>query len=182
MKKSRRTIVSVFGSSYPREGEPAYHEAYELGRLLAEAGYRVCNGGYGGVMEASARGAKSAGGFTIGVTCTSVGGSTPNKWIDEVVETAMLVDRLQKLVALGDAYVVMPGGTGTLLELAAIWEFTNKGLMHSKPIIVVGAYWKPVIETLRVQLISEGSIAAAGAVVEAVSPQHCVEILRTRLT
>ncbi|MER3524385.1 MAG: DNA-binding protein [Ignavibacteria bacterium] len=182
MKESKRTIVSVFGSSHPREGEPDYREAYELGARLAATGFVVCNGGYGGVMEASARGAKSARGVTIGVTCASFSGSTPNKWIDEVVETVTLVDRLQKLVALGDAYVVMKGGTGTLLELAAVWEFTTKGLMRSKPIVVLGAYWKPVIETLRVQLIHEGSIAAARAILEAESPQQCIEILRTRLT
>ncbi len=174
-------IVCVFGSSHPRENEEAYAVAYEVGKLLATRGLIVANGGYSGIMEASARGAKSAAGKTIGVTIRSSAGRTANKWIDTVIEKDSLVERLATLVSLGDAYVILQGGTGTLLELAAVWEFTNKQLMPPKPIIAVGDFWNDVISTLRHQLFAEGSSRAADAVVSVQTPQQCVEHLRTIL-
>ncbi len=174
-------IVTVFGSSQPVEGDADYAVAFELGERLAAAGFSVCNGGYGGIMEASARGAKSRGGRTIGITFRSAGRNA-NRWIDEVIEMNSLLERLQKLIALGDAYVVLPGGTGTMLELAAVWEFINKNMMPAKPAVALGPFWKDVIRTLRDQLRAEGSAAAAEAIVLADSPQQCVEILRTRLS
>lgn len=171
-------VITVFGSSHPSEGDPDYDLAFELGKRLAAAGFVVCNGGYGGVMEASARGARSAGGRTIGVTIR--GGGRANRWIDEVIEMASLVERLHKLIALGDAYVVLRGGTGTLLELAAVWEFINKNLMETKPVVALGPFWADVIRTLQAQLRAEGS-AAADAVTIVESPQQCVDVLRRRV-
>ena len=75
-------IVTVFGSSRAKKGGRPYEEAYQLGRLLAQADFIVCNGGYGGLMEASARGAKEAGGKTVGVTTEAFGKSSPNAWLD----------------------------------------------------------------------------------------------------
>ena len=109
--------VTVFGSSLPGEGSTAYVEAQRLGRLLAEAGYAVCNGGYGGLMEASARGAREAGGHTIGITCV-IWPRPANPYIVEEVRTQNFPERLMTLIERGDAYLVLPGGTGTLAELA----------------------------------------------------------------
>lgn len=148
-------IITIFGSSRPSESDPLYHLAYELGKVCAEAGWTVCNGGYGGIMEASARGAKEAGGSTIGVTVSAFA-RRANKWIDREIHVSTLNERLMKLVELGDAYVILKGGTGTLLELAYVWEFINKGLMTEKPIVVVGEFWNSVIETLREELMGEG--------------------------
>jgi uncharacterized protein (TIGR00730 family) len=170
-------IVTIFGSSHPREGDADYALAFEVGTQLAGAGFTVCNGGYGGIMEASARGAKSVGGTTIGITIKP---APPNPWIDKVMEMNTLVERLQKLILLGDAYVVLKGGTGTLLELAAVWEFTNKNLMDVKPILALGSFWQPVVETVKSQLIVEGS-SAADAITLVDTPQQLVEVLRTRL-
>ena len=61
--------ITIFGSSLPQQGTVAYEDAQRLGRLLAEAGFAIANGGYGGLMEASARGAREAGGHTVGITC-----------------------------------------------------------------------------------------------------------------
>lgn len=178
---TKRIIVSVFGSSHPREGDADYAFAYDLGALLARQGYTVCNGGYGGVMEASARGAKSAGGTTIGVTFRASGGRAANPWIDEVIEMETLMERLHKLISLGDAYAVLRGGTGTMLELAAVWEFLNKRMMPPKPVVALGTFWADVVHTLREQLRAENS-AAAEAVALAHSPQQFVDVLRTRLS
>ncbi|NLE28736.1 MAG: LOG family protein [Phycisphaerae bacterium] len=139
-------IITVFGSSKPQPGEAAYKTAYELGRALASAGYTVCNGGYGGTMEAGARGAKDAGGRTIGVTCGIFGRSGPNAFLDKIIETDSLYPRLTKLIELGDGYIVLPGGSGTLVELSLVWEMVAKKLMCPKPIVLMGDFWKPVID------------------------------------
>lgn len=147
------TTVTIFGSSLPGEGSPAYDDARQLGRLLAGRGFAVCNGGYGGLMEASARGAREAGGHTVGITC-SLWPSKANPWIVEEVRAASFMERLSGLVERADAYVVLPGGTGTLAELALVWEMMNKSVLARtvggrKPLLVMAPYWQAVIDCLR---------------------------------
>ena len=144
-------IITVFGSSQPLPLSPAYQTAYALGRVIAEAGWTLCNGGYGGTMEASAKGAVDAGGHTIGVTCNVLGWrGGPNPYIRQDVPTFDLVTRLNTLVRLGNAYVVLPGGTGTLLELALVWELFNKHLLRrAAPIVLLGDHWTPVSALIR---------------------------------
>ncbi len=155
--------VTVFGSSLPAEGSAAYEEARRLGRLLAGRGFAICNGGYGGLMEASARGAREAGGHTIGVTCTTWPGAA-NRWIVEEVRAASFLERLTTLIERGDAYVVLPGGTGTLAELALVWEMMNKSALARsvggrKPLLVMAPYWQPVMDCLE----QEGGLNSPGA-------------------
>jgi uncharacterized protein (TIGR00730 family) len=144
--------VTIFGSSLPAEDNATYAEARHLGRLLAEQGLVVCNGGYAGLMEASSRGAREAGGHTIGVTC-SIWSSLANRWVAEEVRTSSFPERIITLIERGDAYVVLPGGTGTLAELALAWEMMNKSTLSRtvggrKPLLVMESYWKPVIDCL----------------------------------
>jgi uncharacterized protein (TIGR00730 family) len=144
--------VTIFGSSIPGEGTEIYQEAQQLGRRLALAGFAICNGGYGGLMEASARGARESGGHTIGVTC-NVWTATANRWIAEEVRTRTFMERLLTLIERGDSYIVLPGGTGTLAELALVWEMMNKSALSRsvggrKPLVVMTPYWQPVIECL----------------------------------
>jgi len=142
-----KLITTIFGSSLPQRGSREYATAYECGKQLAGIGMTVCNGGYGGTMEASAKGAREAGGKTLGVT-VSTWSRSANAWIQEEVKTASLLERLTKLVELGSAYVVLPGGSGTLLELACVLEMINKGIIGRKPILLVGDYWDGLVETL----------------------------------
>ncbi len=173
-------IIVVFGSSRPKQGEAEYQLAQALGAELAKAGFIVCNGGYAGIMEASARGAKEAGGSTIGVTVTEF--SKPaNRSIDKEIRLPTLTERLMKLVELGDAYVILKGGTGTLLELAYVWEFINKGLLREKPIVVVGNFWNGVIDTLREELIWEGLGDCSKLITQAATPEECVALLKEKL-
>ncbi len=144
--------VTIFGSSIPGEGTEAYQEAQQLGQLLAEAGFAVCNGGYGGLMEASARGARESGGHTVGVTC-DVWPAAANRWILEEVRTSTFMQRLLTLVERGDSYIALPGGTGTLAELALVWEMMNKSSLSQaiggrKPLVAMAPYWQPVIQCL----------------------------------
>jgi uncharacterized protein (TIGR00730 family) len=146
MKKAR--VVTVFGSSRPRPGNAHYAEAHALGAALASAGFAVCSGGYGGVMEAVSRGAKEAGGHTLAVTAKFFR-VRANQWIDEEIRVDTWQDRLFKLIECGHGFVACPGGTGTLVELAVVWEMLNKGAMKRKPLVTLGEFWRPVIERVR---------------------------------
>src|SRR5258707_9197702 len=93
-------IITVFGSSRPREGEPDYEEARNLGRALAQDGFAVCSGGYGGVMAGVSRGAKEAGGKTYGVTAEFFAAAKINTWVDVEVRTVTWQERLFELIRL----------------------------------------------------------------------------------
>jgi uncharacterized protein (TIGR00730 family) len=141
-------IITVFGSSRPREGDAHYALARHLGSELASRGFAVCSGGYGGVMEAVSRGAKDAGGSTIGIV-SEFFTSRANRWIDEVISVKSWQDRLFSLIETGSGYVACPGGTGTLVELSVVWEMLNKRVMHAKPFVTIGHFWEPIIERVR---------------------------------
>jgi len=177
---NQRHTVIVFGSSRPREGSREYNVAYEVGRLVAESGYTLCNGGYGGTMEASARGAKDAGGSTVGVVAEFFS-VEPNPYIDHRVVVTSPADRLLKLLELGDAYVILRGGTGTLVELATAWEYANKRVIKAKPIIVVGNFWSKVIDALKKELVRERRRSAAHYVTVVRSARQCIELLGKKL-
>jgi uncharacterized protein (TIGR00725 family) len=141
-------IVTVFGSSRPLEGEPDYEHSRALGRSLAEHGFAVCTGGYGGVMAGVSRGAKEGGGKTYGVTADFFSAKA-NAWVDVEVRVATWQDRLFELIRLADAFVACKGGTGTLAELAVVWEMFNKSVLPAKPFASLGDFWLPVIERVR---------------------------------
>ena len=176
-----KKVISVFGSSRPREPEPEYIEALNIGKELANAGFVVCNGGYGGIMEASARGAKEAGGETIGVT-VAVFARMANQWIDKEIRKPTLVERIETLVNTADGYVIVKGGTGTLLELAYVWEFINKRFIPEKPIVIVGDFWERVVETLKDELLWEGLGDCTKFVQKVATPEECAALLKRRLT
>ena len=183
--------VTIFGSSLPPEQTPAYQEALALGQALAEQGLAVCNGGYGGLMEASARGAHEAGGHTIGVTCC-LWTQAANCWIKEQVHTASFPERIMTLIARGDAYIVLPGGTGTLAELALAWELMNKSVLAAtvggkKPLLLIGSYWQPVIDCLHQEpklasLTPDRHLAAMDLITMVPDASAAARVLRARLT
>jgi uncharacterized protein (TIGR00730 family) len=145
---SEERIVTVFGSSRPRENDAEYEQARELGRILAASGFAVCSGGYGGVMAAVSRGAKEAGGKTYGVTAEFFS-ARANSWIDVEVRVPTWQERLFELIRMGHGFVACKGGTGTLVELAVAWEMLNKSVMTGKPLTVLGNFWTPIIECVR---------------------------------
>lgn len=141
-------VITIFGTSRAKAGDSVYALASETGRMLARAGFAIANGGYGGTMVAAAEGASEAGGQIYGVTCTAFKRKA-NEYVTHEIVTASLDERLDKLIELGRAYMVLPGGTGTLLELAKVWEFRNKGFLKpDRPIILVGEFWKPLVGLL----------------------------------
>ncbi len=141
-------IVTVFGSSRPREGGADYAEARELGGELARRGFAVCSGGYGGVMEAVSRGAKEAGGRTQAVTAKFFR-ARANTWVDDETQVDTWQERLFELIRRGDAFIACKGGTGTLVELAVVWEMLNKRVIDAKPFVALGDFWRPIVERVR---------------------------------
>jgi len=169
-----RKVITIFGTSKAKDGNEVFELAFEFGKLCAQAGLTIANGGYGGTMLAAAKGAKSAGGKTIGVTCSAFGRKGPNEFITETIVTENLAQRVAKLVEIGDAYAVLPGGTGTLLELAEIWELVNKGFVNPpKPIILIKDFWRPLVE-----LMAADDPASSGCVRIASGAEDAVKILK----
>lgn len=141
--------VAVFGSANAREGEDLYCLAFQLGKLLAEAGHVVMTGGYCGTMEATSRGAAEAGGHTIGVTSEEIeafrpGG--PNPWVREVIPTVTLGNRIAILTRQADAFIALPGGVGTLVEAAKAYNLIAIGAIPVRHLIVIGEGWKQTFE------------------------------------
>src|SRR6202166_400743 len=146
--KDKIKIITVFGSSHPQDGHEDYAEALKLGRTLAASGLAVCTGGYGGVMEAVSRGARETGGRVLAVT-SSFFRPRANRWVEEETRVDTWQERLFELVRLGDGYVACKGGTGTLVELAVVWEMLNKRAMEFRPFVVLGDFWEPIVNRVR---------------------------------
>jgi uncharacterized protein (TIGR00730 family) len=177
-------VITVFGSSRPEDGHADYAEAFELGRALASAGFAICTGGYGGVMEAVSRGASESGGRVLAVT-SSFFRSRVNRWVNEETRVATWQDRLFELVRLGDGYVACKGGTGTLVELAVVWEMLNKKAMERRPFVVLGDFWQPILD--RVREVERGHVSRWGEsndplVHQAPTPAEAAQFLAARLS
>jgi uncharacterized protein (TIGR00730 family) len=143
--------ISVFGGSAPKPQEPAYQEAYKLGQLIAEAGHTVLTGGYIGTMEAVSRGAAEAGGHVIGVTCDEIESWRPvgpNPWIKEEIRLPTLQDRVEKLIKSCDAAFALPGGVGTLAEIAVMWSLIQTQVITIRPLILIGPGWEKTFTLL----------------------------------
>lgn len=140
--------ITVFGGSQPKEGDPAYREAFELGKLLAQAGHNVLTGGYIGTMEAVSRGAHEAGGHVIGVTCDEIEKwrqVKPNRWVTEERRRSTLQERLTELIKGCDAAIALPGGPGTLTEIALTWNLMIVESLPRRPLVLVGTGWQAVL-------------------------------------
>jgi uncharacterized protein (TIGR00730 family) len=143
--------ITIFGSAIPEKDDAQYKLAYEIGAALAQNGFNICTGGYGGIMEAASKGAYDNAGFVYGVTI-DLWDKDPNPYITVEVREQKLFERITKLIELGDAYVILQGGTGTLLEFAAIWEYANKNLQPEKPIICHSLMWKEIVKVMNQQI------------------------------
>ena len=140
-------IITVFGSSLPLENEEEYQTAYYLGKELGSRGFSVCSGGYQGIMDAVSRGAAQKGREAIGITVETFN-AIKSSYLTKEIECKNLLDRLGKLIELGDAYIILRGGTGTLVELSLVWEMINKYAIPAKPVVCHGQMWSGLIETM----------------------------------
>jgi hypothetical protein len=176
--------VSVFGGSQPKEDSQAYADAQDLGGMLARQGHTVLTGGYTGTMEAVSRGAAMAGGCVIGVTCEEIGrwhGRSANQWVTEEWKKKTLLERLQTLIELSDAALALPGGPGTLTEIALTWNLMIVGSLRRRPLILVGEAWHRVWDAFYSQLADYTPSPQRELLSFAATPLTAVEML-TRMS
>ena len=164
--------ITIFGSSLPVEGDAEFQFAYGLGKKLAQNNFNVCTGGYRGIMHAASKGAKEAGGEAIGIT-VDLWGAAPSEFLTKEIRCKTLPERIEKLIDAGDGFVVLQGGTGTLLELAFVWELMNKKLIERKPVLCHSRMWREIVGIMENQIAREkrktGLIHPCGTVDEIIS-------------
>lgn len=152
--------VTVFGSARFPEDHEYYELARSLGRRLAEGGYSVITGGGPGIMEAANRGAKEAGGRTLGCNIRLPKEQEPNPYLDEFIEFEHFFIRKVMLVKYSSAFVVMPGGYGTLDEAFEVATLIQTGKLDSFPIVGMGGdFWKSLREFARGTMVDAGTIS-----------------------
>lgn len=144
--------ITVFGGSRCTAEAAEYREALQLGRLLVEAGFDVCSGGYAGIMEAVSIGAHEAGGHVIGITMDQFI-AAPNPYLKTIVPSKDFYGRLERLIMDSDGYIAMRGGMGTLTEISLVWNKLQTRVMPQKPLILVGDCWRQVVEACRLHLV-----------------------------
>lgn len=176
MSQNKSRIVAVFGGSRPPPDSAEYAEAHTVGKLLAQRGFVVMNGGYQGTMEASARGARENGGRTIGVLSSEFGWLAPNPYLDETTASFDLFARIREMQTRADAFIVLNGSMGTLAELALVWNLAKIDARHRKPIILLGDAWARVLQVWREQLAVTEEEAGLLQVVE--KPEQALELLK----
>jgi len=141
--------VTVFGGSTPIPTDPDYQEAMQLGKLLGAAGYIVITGGYMGTMEAVSMGASEVGGHVIGITSDEIEAwrpGKPNAWMQEERRFETARERLFALIDHCDAAIALPGGAGTLAEIAVLWK--HMIISSPRPLILVGAGWQRIFDEM----------------------------------
>lgn len=138
--------VTVFGSGTCQIDGWGYKEAQKIGTKLGEAGLDLVTGGYKGIMEAVFKGAKD---FPVEKIAIIDGSKSlqANEFATKVIHAENYLDRLSKLIDMGDGYIVLPGATGTLLELAAVWALKERN-DFDKPIITVGEQWNEIVQNM----------------------------------
>jgi len=159
---SIRDGVAVFGSARTPEEDPEYALARTIGRLLGEAGFTVITGGGPGAMEAANRGAQEAGALSVGLAIDLPFEAHRNDHLDLPLNFHYFFTRKVMFVRYSRAFVVMPGGFGTLDELFEALTLIQTRKIRSFPVVLVGRwFWSPLVEWLRDRLLGGGKISPA---------------------
>ena len=145
-------IITIFGGSKCREGDPEYSQALQVGEMLADAGFTICTGGYLGVMEAASRGAREAGGRVFGIVMNQFK-SEPNRYLTDKVATNHFYERLQNLITRSVGFVAFRGGMGTVTEISLVWNKLQTRVLDRWPIVLVGDCWRDVVDAWRKHLV-----------------------------
>jgi hypothetical protein len=171
--------VTVFGSARFGPEHPAYAMARDVGARLARTGFTVITGGGPGIMEAANRGAQEAGGRSIGCNIELPKEQAPNPYLDQFVTFRYFFVRKVMLIKYSYAFVVLPGGFGTLDELFEAATLIQTGKIQSFPVILMGTeYWQPLRQTLE-SMLNHAAIDRADleGLTFTDSPQSAVEAI-----
>ena len=151
--------VSVFGSARVGSDNPHYILARQVGNLLAERGYGVITGGGPGIMEAANRGASESGGMSVGCTIELPHEQAVNEYVNLTISFRYFFVRKTMFVKYSEAYIVFPGGFGTLDELFESLTLIQTGKALSFPVVLCGSsYWAGLVRWIRARLLEDGFI------------------------
>ena len=154
--------VTVFGSARFDENNRWYRMAREVAAELSRTGFTIMTGGGPGIMEAANRGARDAGGLSVGCNITLPHAQSHNPYLDRFVEFRYFFVRKVMLVKYSYAFVVMPGGFGTLDELFESSTLIQTGKIEDFPLVLMGReFWQPMLDFLQQRMVREGTIAQA---------------------
>ena len=174
--------VTIFGSARVSETSPDYALAREIARRLTEVGFAIITGGGPGVMEAANRGCRDAGGLSIGCNIELPHEQGLNPYVDLGIEFKYFFARKTMFVKYADAFVIMPGGFGTLDELFESLTLIQTGKIRDFPVVLVGtAYWQGMIDWMRSTQLAAGTITEAdlGLLKLTDDPVEVCNIIRT---
>ena len=177
--------VTVFGSARFKEDSPYYELAREIGRLLARKGFSVMTGGGPGIMEAANRGAHEAGGRSIGCNIQLPFEQSPNPYLDVFVDFRYFFVRKLMLVKYSHAFVLMPGGFGTMDEIFETATLVQTEKISEFPLVLVGSqYWDELLDFMRRRMVPEGTISAddIDRFLVTDSPQEAVSYIHRAVT
>jgi uncharacterized protein (TIGR00730 family) len=142
--------VTVFGSARYAEDHPYYQLARQVGRYLAESGFTVMTGGGPGIMEAANRGAKDVGGRSIGCNIVLPQEQRPNPYLDTWIDFEHFFVRKLMLIKYSYAFIVLPGGYGTMDELFEVLTLVQTGKVRDFPVAIMGTdYYAPMLDFLK---------------------------------
>ena len=173
--------VTVFGSARFKENHAYYQLARDTGAALARSGYAVMTGGGPGIMEAANRGAREAGGFSLGCNISLPHEPKPNPYLDKFIEFEHFFIRKVMLVKYSSAFVVMPGGFGTLDEAFEVMTLVQTGKLDRFPIVGMGGdFWQHLGNFARETMLDEGVISPEDLdlIHNAATPEEAVQVIQ----
>ncbi|MBM3461489.1 MAG: TIGR00730 family Rossman fold protein [Armatimonadetes bacterium] len=151
--------ISMFGSARIREGHPYYDAAVQVSGLLCKEGYAIITGGGPGLMEAAARGAKEAGGVSVGLSIELPYEETFSSYSDKVLNFRYFFVRKVMFVKYALGFVIFPGGFGTMDELFEALTLEQTGKIHDFPIVLFGSdYWGGLVDWMRNTMMANRTI------------------------
>jgi len=144
--------IAAFGSSRLRSDNPIYADVVSLSTAIAEQGWNGMTGGHQGMMAAFSEGIHAGGGHIRGITLDRFP-TPPENTLSEEIRAHNFFDRMRTMIEESQAWLVLPGGLGTLAELAMTWDLIAIRVLEPRPLLLYGEMWEPVINTLAEQLV-----------------------------
>lgn len=154
--------VTIFGSARTRRGDPWYRRTVQLAQALAHAGFAIITGGGPGIMEAANLGAKRGGALSVGLNIDLPFEQRPNRYIGKLIPFHYFFCRKVMFVKYASAFVIMPGGYGTMDELFEALTLIQTRKIEPFPVVLMGrSYWRGLLEWLKRRMLADGNIDPA---------------------